>query len=102
MKILFCYFIDPPIFIVRPPKFVVLDFDNKSSSSPTILRCIVDSYPQAKITWYRYGELIAEGSLFNLENITQLEQQGTYSYVIETDGFETIKNDFIIYIKGFL
>ncbi|CAF3420390.1 unnamed protein product [Rotaria sp. Silwood1] len=90
----------PPVLIIRPPKFVTVDLDSKSSSNPTVLRCIVDSYPRAKITWYRYGELIAEGSLFNLTNITKREQQGFYSYHIETDGFEPIKNDFIIYIKG--
>ncbi|CAF3478455.1 unnamed protein product [Rotaria sp. Silwood1] len=90
-----------PIFIVRPPKFVVLDFDNKSpTSSPMILRCIVDSFPRSKISWYRYGQKLVEGSVFNLENITTHEQQGLYSYRIETDGFETIHSDFIIYIKG--
>jgi hypothetical protein len=95
------YFLDPPIFIVRPPKFVVLDFDSKSLvSNPMILRCIVDSYPRARISWYRYGERLIEGSLFNLENITKREQQGIYSYRIETDGYETIQNEFIIYIKG--
>jgi hypothetical protein len=65
-----------------------------------IIHCIVDSYPRSRITWYRYGEIINEGSLFNLENITKYDQQGIYSYRIETEGFETIKNDFIIYIKG--
>ena len=64
------------------------------------MRCIVDSYPRAKISWYRHGEIVAEGPLFNLENITKREDQGIYSYRIETDGFETIKNDFIIYMKG--
>ncbi|CAF3867571.1 unnamed protein product [Rotaria sp. Silwood2] len=91
----------PPVLIIHPPKFVTLNLDSKSSSNPTVLRCIVDSYPRAKITWYRYGEIIAEGSLFNLTNITKREQQGIYSYHIETDGFEPIKNDFIIYIKDF-
>ncbi len=76
---------------------VVLDFQKKS---PIIVRCVVDSYPRAKITWYRYGEIINEGSVFNLGNITKQDQQGIYSYRIETDGFETIQNDFIIYIKG--
>ncbi|CAF3483535.1 unnamed protein product [Rotaria sordida] len=90
-----------PIFIVRPPKFVVLDFDDKSpTSNPMILRCIVDSFPRSRISWYRYGQKLAEGSLFNLENITTREQQGIYSYRVETDGFETLYNDFIIYIKG--
>jgi hypothetical protein len=92
--------IDPPIFLIRPPKLVVLDFDKKLSIKPSIVRCLVDSYPRARITWYRYGELINEGSIFNLENITKRDQQGIYSYRIETEGFETIKNDFIIYIKG--
>ncbi|CAF4131040.1 unnamed protein product, partial [Rotaria magnacalcarata] len=90
----------PPTFIVRPPKFVVVDLNSKSSLKPTILRCIVDSYPRSKITWHRYGEIIAKGLSFNLENITKREQQGIYSYRIETEGFETIKNDFIIYMKG--
>ncbi|CAF1010595.1 unnamed protein product [Rotaria sordida] len=90
----------PPVLIVRPPKFVVLDLDSKSLSNRPILRCIVDSYPRAKITWYRYGEMIAEGSLFNLTNITKREQQGIYSYRIEADGFESIKDDLIVYIKG--
>ncbi|CAF3704301.1 unnamed protein product [Adineta steineri] len=90
----------PPVFIIRPPKIVVLDLNSKSSSNPTIIRCIVDSYPRSKIIWYRYGEIITEGSLFNLENITKRDQQGVYSYKIETDGFDTIQNDFIIYIKG--
>ncbi|CAF3628598.1 unnamed protein product [Rotaria socialis] len=90
----------PPTFIVRPPKFVVVDLNSKSSLKPTILRCIVDSYPRAKITWHRYGEIIAKGLSFNLENITKREQQGIYSYRIETEGFETIKSDFIIYMKG--
>lgn len=65
-----------------------------------ILRCIVDSFPRSQISWYRHGQKLAEGSLFNLENITTREQQGVYSYRIETDGFETITHDFIIYIKG--
>jgi hypothetical protein len=43
---------------------------------------------------------LADGSLFNLENITTIEQQGVYSYRIETDGFEPIEHEFIIYIKG--
>jgi hypothetical protein len=78
-----------------------LDFDSKSHSiNPSVVRCIVDSYPRAKISWYRYGEMIGEGTVFNLENITKREEQGIYSYRIETDGFETIKNDFIVYIKG--
>lgn len=94
------FFADQPTFVIRPPKFVALDFDNKSPLTPAVLRCIVDSYPRSKITWYRYGEIVAEGSLFNLENITKREQQGFYSYLVETEGFETIKNDFIIYIKG--
>jgi len=94
------FLIDPPSFIIRPPKLVVLDLDSKSSLNSPIIRCIVDSYPRAKITWYRYGEIIAEGSSFNLENITKRDQQGTYSTRIETDGFETITHDFIIYIKG--
>ncbi|CAF0720908.1 unnamed protein product [Adineta steineri] len=91
-----------PKFIVRPPKFVVLDFNNQQSSksNPVILRCIVDSFPRSKISWYRYGEKLIEGSLFNLENITTREQQGLYSYQIETDGFQTITDDFIIYFKG--
>lgn len=76
-----------------------MDLDSKSWPRPTV-RCIVDSYPRAKITWYRYGEIIAEGSVFNLSRITKREQQGIYSYHVETEGFETIKNDFIIYIKG--
>ncbi len=75
--------------------------DTKSSSlNPVILRCIVDSYPRSRILWYRYGQKLVEGSIFNLENITTREQQGTYSYRIETDGFEPINDDFIIYIKG--
>ena len=41
-----------------------------------------------------------DGSIFNLQNITTREQQGIYSYRIETDGFESINHDFIIYIKG--
>ncbi|UJR20750.1 hypothetical protein I4U23_023868 [Adineta vaga] len=90
----------PPVIIVRPPKVVVLDLHSKSSSNPRVLRCIVDSYPRANITWYRYGEMIAEGSIFNLENITKRDQQGIYSYRIDTDGYETIKNDFVLYIKG--
>lgn len=94
-------FIVPPIFIIRPPKFVVLDFENDSpSSNPIILRCIVDSFPRSKISWYRYGQKLVEGTIFNLENITTREQQGIYSYRVETDGFETINEDFIIYIKG--
>jgi hypothetical protein len=98
---LFLSSIVAPIFIIRPPKFVVLNFDNKSpSSNPMILRCIVDSFPHSRISWYRYGERLVEGSIFNLENITTREQQGIYSYRIETDGFEPIINDFIIYIKG--
>ena len=88
-----------PIFIVRPPKFIVLDLDSKSSNA-IILRCIVDSFPRSQISWYRHGQKLAEGSLFNLENITTREQQGIYSYRIETDGFETISQDFIIYMKG--
>ena len=80
-----------------------MDLDTKSSSSnPTILRCIVDSFPRSTISWYRYGQKLVEGPSFNLENITTRDQQGIYSYRIETDGFETISNDFIIYIKGFL
>ncbi len=91
-----------PIFIIRPPKFVVLDLDNQfSSSNPMVLRCIVDSFPRSTISWYHYGQKLVEGPLFNLENITTREQQGIYSYRIETDGFETIHNDFIIYIKGY-
>ncbi|CAF3151348.1 unnamed protein product [Rotaria socialis] len=91
----------PPTFVIRPPKFVVVDFDNKSpSSKPMILRCVVDSFPRSAISWFRYGHKIAEGSTFNLENITTREQQGLYSYRIETSGFETIHADFIIYIKG--
>jgi hypothetical protein len=85
------------MFIVRPPKLIVLDLESKS---PRIIRCLVDSYPRARISWYRYGEMISEGSIFNLENITKRDEQGLYSYRIETEGFETIKNDFIIYIKG--
>lgn len=96
----FCSSTDPPVLIVRPPKVVVLDLHSKSSLNPTILRCIVDSYPRAKITWYRYGEMIADGSTFNLENITKREQQGVYSYRVETDGYDTIKHDFVLYIKG--
>ena len=65
-----------------------------------ILRCIVDSYPRSTITWYRYEQKLVEGSLFNLENITKREQQGIYSYRVETDGFEPIHSDFIIYIQG--
>ncbi|CAF0792982.1 unnamed protein product [Adineta ricciae] len=90
----------PPILVVRPPKVVVLDLHSKSSLNPTILRCIVDSYPRAKIIWSRYGEMVGEGSTFNLENITKREQQGVYSYRIETDGYDTIKHDFVLYIKG--
>ncbi len=101
-KIIFSSWIVAPIFIIRPPKFVVLDLDTKSSSSnPVIVRCIVDSFPRSTISWYRYGQKLVEGSLFNLENITTREQQGIYSYRIETDGFESINNEFIIYIKGY-
>ncbi|UJR28849.1 hypothetical protein I4U23_010073 [Adineta vaga] len=88
-----------PTFIVQPPKFVILDSNNKLSD-PVIIRCLVDSFPRARISWYRYGEKLAEGSSFNLINITTREQQGLYSYRIETDGFETITDDFIIYFKG--
>jgi hypothetical protein len=35
-----------------------------------------------------------------LDNITKRDEQGLYSYRIETEGFETIKHDFIVYIKG--
>lgn len=85
---------------VRPPKVVVLDSLGGSFFNPTALRCLVDSYPRARITWHRYNDLIGEGSLFHLGNITKRDQQGVYSYRIETDGYETIKNDFIIYMKG--
>ncbi len=85
---------------MRPPKFVVLNFDTKSPSNPVILRCVVDSFPRSRISWYRYGQKLVEGSSFNLGNITTREQQGLYSYRIETDGFEPITDDFIIYIKG--
>lgn len=93
----FLFEIDPPIFIVRPSKLVILDLDSKTRP---IIRCLVDSYPRSKISWYHYGEMINEGSIFNLENITKRDQQGIYSYRIETEGFETIKDEFIIYIKG--
>jgi hypothetical protein len=92
-------FLDSPIFLVRPPKFVALDFDDKSA---VVIRCLVDSFPRSTISWYRYGEKLAEGSLFNLENITTREQQGIYSYRVDTDGFEAISNDFIIYFKGII
>lgn len=75
----------------------MIDLDSKVRP---IIRCLVDSYPRAKISWYHYGEIINEGSVFNIENITKREQQGIYSYHIETDGFDVIKKDFIIYIKG--
>jgi hypothetical protein len=91
---------DAPIFIVRPSKFIVLDILSKTTVNPTILRCIVDSFPRAKISWYRYGEKISEGSHFHLENITSIDQQGVYSYRVETDGFDPIQDEFIIYIKG--
>lgn len=65
-----------------------------------IIRCVVDSSPPSKISWYRYGHKIAEGSSFNLANITTREQQGRYSYRVETSHFETIHEDFIIYMKG--
>ena len=91
---------DAPIFLIRPPKFVVLDLSTKSSSNPTILRCVVDSFPRARISWHRYGEKLADGALFNLENITTSEQQGIYTYRIETDGFQLIQEEFVIFIKG--
>lgn len=78
---------------------MVLDLDSKSSTS-IVLRCIVDSFPRSQISWYRHGQKLAEGSLFNLENITTREQQGIYSYRIETEGFQTLEYDLIIYIKG--
>jgi hypothetical protein len=91
--------LDPPTLFVRPPKFVVIDPERKTPQS-MILRCIVDSYPRARITWHHAGSNIAEGAFFHLNNITKHEQQGIYSYRIETDGFQTITNDFIIHIKG--
>ena len=96
----FFFRLDAPIFIVRPPKFVVLDFDSHTSTNPTIVRCVVDSFPRSRISWFRYGQKLADGPLFNLEKITTSEQQGFYSYRVETDGFEPIHSDFIIYIKG--
>ncbi|CAF1231043.1 unnamed protein product [Adineta ricciae] len=89
-----------PSFIVQPPKFVALDSNDKQSQNPTAIRCIVDSFPRARISWHRFGEKLAEGSTFNLTNITTREQQGFYSYRVETDGFETITDDFMIYFKG--
>ena len=91
--------VDPPVVFVRPPKFVVIDMD-RQSSNPTVVRCIVDSYPRARITWYHYGELLAEGSSFHLGNITKRDQQGIYSYRVETNGFETVTQDFIVFVKG--
>ena len=92
--------LDAPRFIVRPPKFIALDSNDKQSQNPSAIRCIVDSFPRARISWYRFGEKLAEGSTFNLTNITTREQQGFYSYRVETDGFETITDDFMIYFKG--
>ena len=92
--------LDGPTFLVRPPSFVVLDLDNPTSSNPTILRCIVDSFPRSRISWYRYGRKLVDGSTFSLENITKTDQQGVYFYRVETDGFEPIQEEFIIFIKG--
>ena len=78
---------------------MVIDLERKPLN-PAVVRCIVDSYPRARITWYHYGELLVEGASFPLGNITKREQQGIYSYRIETDGFETVTHDFIIFIKG--
>ena len=69
-------------------------------ASSVTLRCVVDSFPRSRISWHRYGDKLAEGSSLNLENITTLEQQGLYSYRVETDGFDTVTDDFIIYFKG--
>lgn len=90
---------DPPTIFVQPAKFVALDLENKASN-PLTLRCLVDAYPRPKISWMRHGVVLEEGPTFHLENITKREQQGIYTYRIETDGFETIIKDFIIYIKG--
>ena len=89
--------VDPPIFVVRPPRIFILDFDSRSSK---IIRCLVDSYPPSRILWYRYGLLIHQGEQWNLTNLTKREDQGIYSYRIETDGFETLEYELIIYIKG--
>ena len=43
-----------------------------------------------------------DGPTFDLSNITKTDQQGIYSYRVETDGFEPIQEEFIIFIKGFL
>lgn len=92
-------FQDPPIIFLRPPKFVVIDFERKSTN-PSIVRCIVDSFPRAKISWFHQGQLVAIGPQFHLGNITKRDQQGIYSYRIESEGFETINADFIIHVKG--
>lgn len=90
----------PPVFIIRPPKFIVLDLGKMPSISPIVVRCIVDSFPRSKVTWHRNGQELLEGPLFNLSNITTREQQGVYSYRVDTDGFESITENFIVYIKG--
>jgi len=94
----FVFLLDPPMILVRPPKLVILDTDRRLSST---VRCLVDSYPRARITWYRFGDLIGQGSILNLENITKHNEQGVYVYRIETDGFEPIEEEFIVHIKGY-
>ena len=69
--------------------------------NPPILRCLVDSFPRSRISWFRHGRKLVEGQTFSLENITKTDQQGVYSYRVETDGFESIQEEFIIFIKGF-
>ena len=89
--------LDPPTIVIRPPNIFVIDFNSRS---PKIIRCLVDSYPPSIIRWYRHGQMIHQGGIFDLDNLTKREEQGVYSYRIETDGFETMEYELIIYIKG--
>lgn len=44
--------------------------------------------------------MIGEGNLLNLDHISKSDEQGLYSYRVETDGFETIQEEFIVHLKG--
>ncbi|CAF1554239.1 unnamed protein product, partial [Didymodactylos carnosus] len=87
----------PPTFIIRPPPFYLFEQQNKNNNN--VLRCLVDSYPKASVIWYRNGQIIQDGSILNIDNITQQKQEGLYTCQAYIDGFETITSNVVVYIK---